>query len=285
MKDNTKKILKKLNRLNTISVNEWPMDCDETIIAVLTNKTLNFKDRLLAVDLASEPTAIDKRIIYILKDIFINKEEAFQLRLSALMGMEFPFREVQKIGYRYELFILDEPNEPALQLKDLTEIIACIKSIYEDNNEPSELRASALHMLSIITNSRQKDAVLAAFNNNELTWKRNALLAMQYFDKNEFKDEILASLQNPELYDPALEALETLQIPEAIPLVEKIAKNESLPKPIIKAAINTLTAFLPQTKTILKSLKYKDASLNDHITMTICLNSLSFLDMPFEEKE
>jgi hypothetical protein len=234
-----------LNILRDTPPWEWPKGASSTFLNVLKDRLAPLADRLIAVELAGDFTAINDDLAHALMAVLRDSGEPEELRARAAIAFGAAL-EVGRDEFDEELQEFDDDEMVPISLETFLEVRELLKGLYPDANIPKLVRRRILEAAVRAPQPWQQDAVKAAYASGDRDWILTAVFAMRFVDG--FESEILEALKSrdPEIHVEAVMAAGEEGLGEAWPHVSKLATDDRTEKHLRIAAIGAIGSIRPK---------------------------------------
>lgn len=164
---------------------EWPIDANDEILRVLTDRESPETERLLAAELAGDLTVMDDILAEELLRILASPGEPETLRANAAISLGPAVEEGEIGGF-------EDPDILAVNEGVLRRAKASLRDVYHDPEIPKEVRRSALEASVRAPEPWHPGAIRAAFHDGDPEWRLTAVFSMRFVPG--FDDEIVEAL-------------------------------------------------------------------------------------------
>ncbi len=228
-----------LRTLENIPSWEWPEEADQTIAAVLRNRSAAPEDRLLAAELAGDYNVMNPMIAETLLAIVCSSLEPVGLRGEAALSIGTALEHADTMGF-------EEPEEIIISEALFERAKESLRRLFEDPQLPVELRRQLLEASVHAPEDWHQQVVRDAYVSDDYAWRLTAVFCMQFISG--FEDQILESLQNPdlEIHYQAVCAAGNWGLKDAWPHITQLLDSAQTEKALLLAAIAAVPAIRPE---------------------------------------
>ena len=220
----------------------WPESAKKTFRRILSDDKAVEPDRLIAAELAGDPVVIDDELAGLLLSIVSRGDQTEQLRAKAVISLG-PVLELADI----EGFDEDPVGDPVpISEQTFHRINKTLHQLYEDHSIPKLVRRRILEASVRSPQEWHREAIGAAYLNEDNEWKLTAVFAMRYVKG--FDDQILGALKSSDsnIHYAAVLAAGNWEVDAAWPHVTKIINSKECEKGLLLAAIEAAANIRPQ---------------------------------------
>lgn len=209
---------------------EWPENAAEVIFEVLRDKGASASDRVMAAELAGNIVAMNDNLAGFLLAVIRDSDEPEELRCQAPISLGPALEYVDMVEF-------DDPEDVVLSEKVFSEVRERLRTIYHDTDIPKLVRRRVLEGSVRSPMDWHKDAIQAAYSNDDEDWILTAVFCMNYVKG--FEAQVLESLDNkhPDIFYEAVCAAGAWGIKEAWPYVKELLTKPGTDKWLLIAAI------------------------------------------------
>lgn len=215
-----------MHTLAGIPAFDWPSDAAERIMEVLHDRGAPQSERLLAAELAGDPTVLNDGLVEGLLQILTGAAEEETLRSRVAISLGVALEEGEIFGF-------EDPDGPQISEDRLLQAKASLRDLYRDPGIPKALRRSALEASVRAPEPWHAGAVRAAYHDGDPDWKLSAVFCMRFIPG--FEDEIVEALDTDDagiLYQ-AVCAAGAHSVDGAWPQIRHLIKVASSGAPIL----------------------------------------------------
>jgi hypothetical protein len=252
---------------------DWPRDAAKIFHQVLNDSQAKASDRLIAAELAGDFTVINNRLSADLRAIADNAEESVELRVKAVISFGAALEAAETYGF-------DDPEDVPIGPNTFRKIQALLHKLYQDENNPKELRRRTLEAAVRAPQEWQREAIKSAFASGDREWVLTAVFGMRWV--NGFDAEIVEALDNPdpETHYESVCAAESWSVEGAFPHVLGLIRNKKTDKDLLIAAIQAVGAIRPkEARELLEDL----TDSNDDDIAAAADEAISMAEMDLDE--
>jgi hypothetical protein len=268
-----------IKQLDNIPPWDWPEDAYQIIVKSLNNKSGPVSARLMAADLAGNSVVMDDEMADLLLAILLDSSESEELRAKAAISLG----PALEYGNMMEF---DDPDDIMLTEKKYYEVRNRLRSLYQDDSIPKELRRRILEASIRSPMNWHKQAVQNAYTSKEPNWVLTAVFCMGYIKG--FDQQILESLESkdPEIIYWAVCAAGNWEVKAAWPYVEELINRKDIEKPLLLATIEAAAHIDPYEASALLSdlANSPDEEIAETVTESLAMAGL-MLDDDFDEDD
>jgi hypothetical protein len=218
---------------------EWPKNTGKELQRILMESRTGASDRLIAVELAGEPTVITDDLAGVLLAILGSPGEPEKVRAKAAISLGPVLEEADMDGF-------EDPDDVPISESMFHTIQESLKKLYFDDSIPKLVRRRILEAAVRAPEDWHKDAIHAAYASGDRDWMLTAVFAMRWV--RGFDDQILDALKSadPQIHVEAVEAAGNWELDAAWPHVAALVQDPATPKPLLLAAIDSLAGIRPK---------------------------------------
>ncbi len=254
---------------------EWPETADETLLAVLRDRSADPGDRLLAAELAGDYSVMNTAIAETLLDTVGDSGETAELRGEAALSMGTALEHADTMGF-------EDPEEIMISEAMFERTRKTLRKLYMDPQLPAELRRQLLEASAHAPEEWHTQAVREAYASDDDDWRLTAVFCMQFISG--FEDQILESLQSQdlEIHYQAVCAAGNWGLKEAWPHITELLSSSKTDRALLLAAISAVPAIRPEAaEDILEEFAEHE---DDEISET-AMEALAMVEMIEEYEE
>jgi len=224
---------------------DWPKDVRKTFLGLLKDRLAPPADRLIAVDLAGDFTAINDDLADALMAVLRDPGEPEELRSRAAIAFGAVL-EVASTEFDEELEDFEDEEMVPIGLETFLEIRELLQALYADGNVPNLVRRRILEAAVRAPDTWQEGAIREAYASGDRDWILTAVFAMRFV--GDFENEILEALKttDPEIHVEAVLAAGEEELDAAWPHILKLAKDGRTEKDLRIAAIGAMGSIRPE---------------------------------------
>jgi hypothetical protein len=257
---------------------EWPENADKTILGILRDKDAGEFDRLIAAEMAGDMTVIDDDLADALLSLVKNSSEPEELRARAVISLG-PVLE-----YTYDE--AEDPQDMAISGDMFKKIQKSLRKLYMDAAVPKMIRRRILEASVRAPEDWHREAIDAAYGDNDEDWKLTAVFCMGYIGG--FEGQIIEALDsgNEDIYYEAIRAAGDWGLDEAWPEIASILTGKESDKSLLLAAIEASVCIRPEEAAqILSELTDdEDEDIAEAAQEAIAMSG-AFLDDEFDDDD
>jgi hypothetical protein len=223
---------------------EWPPEADQLLLKMLSNRTADPNDRLLAADLAGDYTVLNDAVSQTLMDIVRDDDEPLDLRSTAVISLGPALEHADMMEF-------EDENDIIISQETFDQILGHLEDLFKREDLPLELRRRVLEAAVRAPRSWHHEAVQNAFSSEDTDWHRTAVFCMGYIGG--FDQQILQSLESsdPLIHYHAVFAAGNWEIEEAWAHVARLVRSDDTEKDLRIAAIGAAAAIRPEEASVL----------------------------------
>lgn len=218
---------------------DWPLNADEIITKVLSDKQADYEERLMAAELAGDVIVIDDDIARILLDIIGSADEQDELRGQAAisLGPALEYADIEEF---------DDPEDVPISEDMYENIQDTLFDFFEDEQLPKLVRRKVLEASVRSAQEWHHKVVQSAYESADEEWKLTAVFCMPYLSG--FDKQILEGLKSKDsaIQYHAVCAAGNWGLNEAWPTVCELANSEEIDKEVRLEAIAALGTIKPK---------------------------------------
>jgi len=219
---------------------DWPENADAIIGKILTTEKADPSDRLLAAEMAGEPTVMNDAMADILLAIVQNKNETNDMRSAAVisLGPALEYADTMEFDDYDEDFMISEASFEKIQ--------QALRRLFMDSDVHEDVRRRILEASVRAPQNWHRDAVRAAYMSDNEDWRLTAIFCMSFIGG--FENQILESLNNndPDIFYEAVCAAGNMGLEKAWPHILKIISDPDTDQPLLLAAIDAVVNIQPE---------------------------------------
>ena len=218
---------------------ERPESTAGEALRVLRNTRAATADRILAVELGGDYTAMNDEIAEALLGIVGNVSEPAELRAAAAVA----FGATLEAGDTYEF---DDPDEVPVSEAVYERIRQTLQTLYADASAPKLVRRRILEGSVRAPQEWHEEAIRAAWDSGDPEWRLSAVFAMGYV--RGFDDEVVAALESDDedLFHEAVIAAGNNELEAAWPHVAALLETDGTEKELLLSAFDAAAAIDPE---------------------------------------
>lgn len=218
---------------------DWPANAASKFQEILANHRADESDRLIAAELAGDPTVINDRLVESLIAIIRNPDEVERLRATAAIALGPVLEEADLDGF-------EDPEDVPITQRTFRGIQDSLQKLYFDDLTPKEVRRRVLEAAVRAPAAWHPEAVRAAYSSGDRDWVLTAVFSMRWV--RGFDDQILEALKSAdqEIRCQAVHAAGNWGLTRAWTHVAAIVQGTHAPKPLLLAAIGALPGIRPE---------------------------------------
>ncbi len=228
-----------LQTLMNIPAWDWPENAESLIRKTLTGNDADASDRLLAAEMAGEPTVMNDKMADILLSIVGNKNETDDMRCAAVisLGPALEYADTMEFDDEEDLMI----SEPVFE-----KIQQTLRRFFMDSDVHEDVRRRILEASVRAPQDWHRDAVRAAYMSDNKDWRLTAVFCMSYIVG--FENQILESLNNddPDIFYEAVCAAGNMGVKKAWPHITRIISSPGADTDLLLAAIDAVASIRPE---------------------------------------
>ena len=228
-----------LETLANMPAYNWPPNADDIILKTLRNREADQSDRQLAAEMAGEYVVIGEQLAAELISIVTDPEEDEELRSVSAISFGAALEHADMMGF-------EDPDDILLSEKTCNRIQKTLRKIYMDTDSPKLLRRRVLEASVRAPAEWHKEAVRAAYEDDDEDWKLTAVFCMVYIMG--FEDQIQEALgtDNPDIHYHAIRAAGAWEMLSAWDHVSALVKSRNVQKDILMAAMESAALIRPE---------------------------------------
>ena len=228
-----------LENLAGMPAYNWPPNADEIIWKVLRNRDADESDRQLAAEMAGEYVVIGEQLAAELLLIVTDPDEDEELRAVSAISFGAALEHADMMGF-------DDPDDILLSEKTCKKIQKTLRKIYMDTDSPKLLRRRVLEASVRAPAEWHKEAVRAAYEDDDEEWKLTAVFCMVYIIG--FENQIQEALgnKNTDIHFHAIRAAGAWEMLSAWDHVSALVKSKDVEKEILMAAMESAALIRPE---------------------------------------
>jgi hypothetical protein len=257
---------------------EWPENADKIILGILRDKDFGELDRLIAAEMAGDMTVIDDDLADALLSLVKNSSEPEELRARAVISLG-PVLE-----YTYDE--AEDPQDMAISGDMFKKIQKSLRKLYMDAAVPKMIRRRILEASVRAPEDWHREAIDAAYGDNDQDWNLTAVFCMGYVGG--FEGQIIEALDsgNEDIYYEAIRAAGDWGLDEAWPEIASILTGKESDKSLLLAAIEASVCIRPEEAAqILSELTDdEDEDIAEAAQEAIAMSG-AFLDDEFDDDD
>lgn len=229
----------KLETLKDTPPWDWPEDTSAALLDILRDGQAPESDRLLAAELAGDPTVIDDDLVSALLEIVGNRGAPGKLRARAALSLGPVLEQADTDGFE------DENDEPISE-RSFHAIQDSLRELFQDVSIPKEVRRRILEASVRAPQDWHQDAVRLAGRSDDEAWKLTGVFCMRFV--RGFDEEILQALgsPNPDIHYEAVCAAGVWGVQAGWPHIAALLTTKGIAKPLLLAAIEAVSSIRPQ---------------------------------------
>jgi hypothetical protein len=219
---------------------EWPENSEQILQGVLSNRSADESDRLLAAELAGELPASTDELAGTLLSIVQSGDEPDELRARAAISLGPTLEDADLSDFEF-------PYGDEGISKDMFHMIKeTLRGLYVDGAIPEEVRRRILEGSVRAPQEWHRDAIRAAYASDKDNWRLTAVFCMRFVKG--FEDQILEALESedPDILYEAVCAAGNWELNAAWPRLTAFLASEKTDKDVLFAAIEAVTDIRPQ---------------------------------------
>lgn len=227
-----------IKTLKNIPPWKWPKNAGNIILDVLLNDQAAASDRLLAAELGGDSVVINDDLAEALLSILCNPREPDPLRGRAAISLGPALEYADIDGF-------EDPDDVPITEPMFLKIRKVLQKLYVDAQTPKDVRRAILEATVRAPEKWHKNAVAAAYRDDDEDWKLTAAFCMRYI--RGFDKQILESLKNPNpnIHYHAVCAAGNWEVDAAWPHLAALVASEATEKELRLAAIEAAVFILP----------------------------------------
>ena len=217
---------------------KWPKNANNIILDVLLNDQADASDRLLAAELGGDSVVINDDLAEALLSILCNPREPDPLRGRAAISLGPALEYADIDGF-------EDPDDVPITEPMFLKIRKVLQKLYVDAQTPKDVRRAILEVTVRAPEKWHKNAVAAAYRDDDEDWKLTAVFCMRYI--RGFDKQILESLKNPNpnIHYHAVCAAGNWEVDAAWSHIAALVASEATEKELRLAAIEAAVFILP----------------------------------------
>jgi len=217
---------------------KWPKNAGNIILDVLINDQADASDRLLAAELGGDSVVINDDLAEALLSILCNPREPDPLRGRAAISLGPALEYADIDGF-------EDPDDLPITEPMFLKIRKVLQKLYVDAQTPKDVRRAILEVTVRAPEKWHKNAVAAAYRDDDEDWKLTAVFCMRYI--RGFDKQILESLKNPNpnIHYHAVCAAGNWEVDAAWSHIAALVASEATEKELRLAAIEAAVFILP----------------------------------------
>jgi hypothetical protein len=238
----------KLETLAALPPWEWPEDTSEKLLAVLLDDAAAEADRLLAVELAGDPSVTSDAVVEALLATLGGRGRSAKVRARAAISLGPVLEEADIEGFEGD-------GDPSISQATFDKVRDSLRALYRDTGLPTEVRRRILEASVRSPHDWHAEAVGAAYASSDADWKLTAVFCMRFVPG--FDGQILEALDSEdlEIRREAVLAAGAWSVEGAWERVAALVESEDTEKPLLLAAIEAAAAIRPsEAATLLDDL-------------------------------
>lgn len=218
---------------------EWPEEADEIILGVLRDDRAEESERLLAAELAGDLTVMNEAFADALLSIVHSGNQAEALRCRAVISLGPVLEYADTDGF-------DDPEEMPISEATFHRLQESLRKLYLDSDLAKNLRRRILEAAVRAPQDWHKEAVRAAYSQDDELWKLTAVFCMRFV--RGFDRQIIEALesQNPDILYQAVRAAGAWGLEDASAHVSRLIRSKDTDKPLLLAAIEAVASIQPR---------------------------------------
>jgi HEAT repeat protein len=218
---------------------DWPRDAANRFQEILINHRADESDRLIAAELAGDPTVINDRLAESLITIIRNPDEVERLRATAAIALGPVLDLADTDGF-------EDPEDVPITQRVFRSIQVSLQNLHFDNRIPKEVRRRILEASVRAPAGWHQDAIRAAYSSGDRDWMLTAVFSMRWIGG--FDDQILEALKSAdsEIRCEAVHAAGNWGLTRAWTHIAALVQDTDAPKPLRLAAIGSLASIRPE---------------------------------------
>jgi len=218
---------------------DWPEGAGNMLLKILADREADESRRLVAVELAGDPTVISDEIVDGLLSVSRSRDEPERLRAMAAISLGPILEQADMDGFE------DRDSVPIAEAT-FRRIQESLRELYMDAGVPKEVRRRVLESSVRAPQDWHQDVVRAAYAGTDEDWKLTALFSMRWV--RGFEEQILEALdsENEGLLYQALCAAGNWGLAEAWPRVSGLVSSGNTEKELLLAAIDATVCIRPE---------------------------------------
>ena len=232
---------------------KWPEDAGETFIKILRDDRTDVSDRQIAAELAGDFTVINDELANALLSILQDSDEPEEIRGQAAisLGPVLEFADTEGFEDIESLMGLEDVTDVPITEETFRRIQESLRRLYMDAEVPKEVRRRVLEASVRARHDWHQDAVRAAYENDDQTWKLTAVFCMRFI--HGFDEQILEALNsnNPDLHYEAVRAAGNWELDAAWDQIAALLTSKKTDKPLLLAAIEAIADIRPREASLL----------------------------------
>jgi hypothetical protein len=228
----------KLATLAAIPPWEWPVGTDKRLLEVLQDDKAMEADRLLAAELAGEPSVTNDALVEALLATAGRPERSDEVRAKAAISLGPVLEEADIEGYGGD-------GDPPIAEPTFNRAREALHALYLDKGLATEVRRRVLEASVRAPQDWQAEAVRAAYASRDADWKLTAVFCMRYVAG--FDEAILEALASKdlEIRREAILAAGNWEVTGAWERIAGLLTSEETEKPLLLAAIEAAVSIRP----------------------------------------
>ena len=229
-----------LKMLQDIPPWDWPEGASRTLQEILRNHEADASERLLAAELAGDFSVTSDELLEILLSIVQSSKEPEKLRARAVISLG------PALEYADEDIFDEDFDEATITEGMFNKIQDSLQRLYRDAGVPKEVRRRILEASVRAPEEWHRNAVSAAYQQEDEDWKLTAVFCMRFI--RGFEDQIVESLEskNPNIHYQAVCAAGIWEVDAAWPHITGLIASAETEKSLLLAAIESTAFIRPQ---------------------------------------
>jgi len=218
---------------------DWPRDAASMFLKILRDSDVDECDRLLAAELAGDPTVINDQLADTLLSIARSRDETEELRGKAVIALGPVLEHADTAGF-------EDTEDILISEETFRRIQESLRKLFLDADIPKDVRRNILEASVRAPQDWHQHAVSTAHSGDDESWRLTAVFCMRFI--RGFDEQILAALQskNPDIHYQAVCAAGNWSVDAAWPHIAALVASDSTDKALLIAAIDAAASIRPQ---------------------------------------
>ncbi len=225
----------KLQHLKNLPPWEWPDTAGQFLLDILKNPRTGETDLATAAGLAGDVTVINDPLVHALLLLLRNEAKSADLRGLAALSFGAILEDAGTMGV----------EDTEISEESFEEIKSTLRTLYLDAKTPRETRRRILEAAVRSQEDWQTDAIRAAYQSGDESWKLTAVFCMQFVKG--FDEQILEALnsKNRDIHYEAVLAAGAWELDRAWAHISALVTPKT-EKTLLLAAIEAVSQIRPK---------------------------------------